>query len=74
MLHDLFAQFDPRGNGRFTFSDLVRICEEFGMPFSMDDMRAMIRLADSSGTASVSRDDFTQIAVTSKFVHASSTR
>lgn len=66
-LDGLFSQFDTHKNGRITMTDVLRLVEEVGLEYSPDEVNAMIRFWDTSGTGTVSRQAFTQISIESKF-------
>lgn len=68
VLDEVFSVLDIHKNGRITLSDLVRVADEHGFPYSLEEARDMLRFWDSTGTCTVSRDDMTRIAIESKFM------
>jgi Ca2+-binding EF-hand superfamily protein len=57
----VFAEFDKHENGRLTREDLRKVAEQCGLNLNRSELNDMIRFWDSSGTATVSYDDFCQI-------------
>lgn len=58
---DLFAVFDRYGNHRITREDLRRISDDLGFDYSREELSDMIRFWDSTGTLTLSEDDFRRV-------------
>lgn len=70
MLNKFFSEFDLHGNQRFTVADLRRVADDYGMDLTPEEAANMMRFWDLTGTNTISRDAFTQLAIDSKFVSA----
>ena len=68
MLGRIFSELDTNKNGRISMSDILRAAEDYGLDYENDDARDMVRFWDSSGTATISRETFTRLAIDSKFM------
>lgn len=69
-LDRIFSRFDPHENGRLGLSDLLRVADDHGVILSNDEARDMLRFWDTSGTNTISRESFTDLALECKFVAA----
>lgn len=68
LLDEVFKVLDRRGNDRIALSDLMRVADDHGIVYSHEEARDMMRFWDSSGTITISKDSFLELAVESKFV------
>lgn len=68
MLNKFFMEFDLHENGRFNITDIRRVADDYGMDLTLEEAANMLRFWDKSGTQTISREAFTQLAVDSKFV------
>jgi Ca2+-binding EF-hand superfamily protein len=66
-MHRVFAAIDKHENGRLTREDVRQIAEQHGLDISRSELNDMIRFWDSSGTATLSYDDFARICDDSGF-------
>lgn len=60
----LFRLFDDDRTGQITIANLKRIVKELGENVSDDELKDMIRRADTTGTGYVTFDDFYNILTT----------
>lgn len=67
-LSRIFETFDKHSNGRFTLSDLLRVAEDHGQIYTDEEAEDMLRFWDKSGTRTISRETFTELAIESKFM------
>lgn len=67
-LDRIFSVLDPHDNGRITARDIFRVADDHGLPFTTEEVNDCIRFWDSSGTRTISRQAFTEIATECKFV------
>lgn len=63
LVERLFATLDRHDNGRFTARDLLAVADDHGQFFTSDEVHDMIRFWDTSGTCTIDRDNFRQIAL-----------
>ncbi len=60
-LERTFAEFDVHKNGRLQKDDIVRLANDYGVDLLADEANDMIRFWDTSGTNTLSADDFRAI-------------
>ena len=68
MLASIFKTFDKHSNDRFTLSDLIRVAEDHGQIYTNEEAENMLRFWDKSGTRTISRETFTELAIEAKFM------
>lgn len=64
----IFSHFDPHGNGRLTYSDLQRVADDHGLDYTGEEMTDMIRLWDTSGTMTISKESFLKLAIETGYI------
>lgn len=64
----LFAELDVRGARRITAADVRRVADDYGMDVTPEEAFDMVRFWDSTGSASLSRDDLADVAAQCKVV------
>jgi centrin-2/centrin-1 len=60
ILH-VFHLFDQDGNGKITLDNLRRVADELGENISDDELRNMIKRADTDEDEAISKDEFLAI-------------
>lgn len=60
VLH-VFHLFDQEGTGKITLQSLRRVADELGETITDDELRSMIRRADTNEDDAISKDEFLAI-------------
>lgn len=68
VLSRVFKAFDLNENERISRSDLLRVADNHGVILTTDEAWDMIRFWDTSGTATISRSSFTDLAIECNFI------